>query len=150
MADDTDNFAAGVKRVQRVQRGIQGFAVQRAETLVEKQRVYPRFMADQVGERQRQGQADEEALAAGKGPCIAHRVRLPGIDHLQLQRIAGFALQQIAAVQAVKLVVGQPYQVIQRQALRKLTEFVALSGADKRVQPPPVFHFLGRAFHLQA
>ena len=62
VADDADNFAAGVKRVQRVQRGIQGFAVQRAETLVEKQRVYPRFMADQVGERQRQGQADEHML----------------------------------------------------------------------------------------
>ena len=150
VADDADNLAAGVERVQRIQRGIQGFAVQRAEALIEKQRVYPRFVTHQVGQRQRQREANEEALATGKGSRVAHRVRLPGIDHFQLQGVAGFALQQIAAVQAVKLVVGQPYQVIQRQALRKLTEFVALSGTDKRIQPSPVFHFLRSAFHLLA
>ena len=107
-------------------------------------------MAHQIGERQRQREAHEEALAAGQRPGVAHRVRLPGIDHFQLQGVAGFALQQIAAVQAVELMVGQPHQVIQRQALRKLTEFIALSGADKRVQPSPVFHFLRSAFHLLA
>ena len=41
VADDADNLAAGVERVQRIQRGIQGFAVQSAEALIEKQRVYP-------------------------------------------------------------------------------------------------------------
>ena len=71
-------------------------------------------MAHQIGKGQRQRQADQEALAARERAGIANRIRLPGIDHFQLQRVAGLALQQIAAVQTVKLLVSKPDEIVQR------------------------------------
>ena len=133
MADHADDFAAGVERIQRVQRGIERFAVERTEAFIEEQRVDARFMADQVGERQRQREADEEAFATGERAGIAHRVRLPGVNHLQFQRVADFTLQQIATMQATKLFVGEPHQIIQRQPLGEFTEFIPLFGANERI-----------------
>ena len=67
-------------------------------------------------------------LAAGQGTGIAQRVGLPGVHHLQLQRVAGFALQQVAPVQPAELKVGQINQMIERQPLREAAELVALSS----------------------
>ena len=138
MADHADGFPGGVQRIKRIQRGIQRFAVERAKPFIQEQRIDPCFVTHQIGKRQRQRQTDQEALAAGEGAGIAHRIRLPGIDHFQLQRVAGLTLQQVAPVQAVKLLVGEPDQIVQRQPLRKLTEFVAGAGTDKRVEISPV------------
>ena len=71
-------------------------------------------MTHQIGQRQRQRQADKETFTAGEGPRIAYRIRLPGINHLQLQCFAGLALELVAPVQAIELMVRQPDQVIQR------------------------------------
>ena len=84
MADHANGFTASVERIQRVQSGIQRFAVQRAEAFVEEQGVNSRFVADQIGQRQRQRQTHEEALAAGKRTRVTHRIGLPGINHFQL------------------------------------------------------------------
>ncbi len=149
MADDTNGFASGVERIERIQGGIQRFAVQRAETFVEEQGVNSRFVADQIGQRQRQRQTHEEALAAGKRTRVTHGIGLPGINHFQLQRFAGLALQQIATVQTGQLVVGKPDQIIQRQPLGKLAEFISLFRADQRVQIAPVFDLLCDVFNLE-
>ncbi len=70
------------------------------------------------------------------------------IDHLQLQRFAGFALQQIAPVQAVKLLVCQPDQIIQRQPPGEFAEPIAGAGADQRVEIAPVIRQLRRLCNL--
>ena len=44
VADHADGFAGGVQRVERIQRGIQRFAVQRAESFVEEQGIDPRLV----------------------------------------------------------------------------------------------------------
>lgn len=77
VADHANGFTGSIQAVQCVQRGIEGFGVQRAEAFVEEQRVDAGFVADQIGQRQRQRQADQEALAAGQGTGIAQRVGLP-------------------------------------------------------------------------
>ncbi|BAN98608.1 hypothetical protein E05_38420 [Plautia stali symbiont] len=82
MTDHADGFPAGVERIQR--------GVQRAKAFVE-QRFNARFMADQIGQRQRE--ADEEALAAGQRTRVARGIGLLGIDYLQLQFVADAALQ---------------------------------------------------------
>ncbi len=148
MADHADGLAAGIKRVEGVEGGIEGFAIQRAEPLVKEQRVDTCFMTHQIRERQCQRQADKEALSTGKRARIAYRVCLPGIDHLQLQRLAGFTLQQVAAVQAGELVIRQPDQVIQRQPLGKLTELIPLFRANQPIQVAPVCEQAGRLFNL--
>src|SRR5690606_29415889 len=64
MTDHADGLAAGIKVVQRIQRHLQRLAIQRAEALVEKQRIDAGLVADQIRQCQRQGQADQETLAA--------------------------------------------------------------------------------------
>ena len=51
MADHADGFSGGVQRVERIQRGIQRFAVERPEPFIEEQRVNARFVTDQIGKR---------------------------------------------------------------------------------------------------
>ena len=51
VADHADGFPGGVQRVERVQRGVQRFAVERAESLIQEQRVNARFVTDQIGKR---------------------------------------------------------------------------------------------------
>jgi hypothetical protein len=148
VADHADGFPGGVQRVERIQRGIQRFTVERAEPFIQEQGIDPRFMAHQIGKRQRQRQADQEALAARERAGIAYRIRLPGIDHFQLQRVAGLALQQITPVQTVKLLVSKPDEIIQRQPLSELTELVAGAGADQRVQITPVVRLARGLFNL--
>ncbi len=130
MADDADGFAAGVQGIQRVERDVQGFGVQRAKPFVQEQRVNACFMAHQIRERQRQRQADQEAFATGKRARVANRIGLPGIHHFQLQLFAEFALQHIAPVQPVELLVRQPHQVIEGQALGEFAEFIAFLRTD--------------------
>lgn len=77
-------------------------------------------------------------LAAGQGTGIAQRVGLPGVHHLQLQRVAGFALQQVAPVQPAELKVGQINQMIERQPLSEAAELVAFFRADQLVEVAPV------------
>lgn len=48
MANHTDGLPAGIQRVERIQRGVQRFAIKRAEAFVEEQRINARFMADQI------------------------------------------------------------------------------------------------------
>ena len=107
VADYADHLAAGVEGIQSVQRHLQGFAIEGAEAFVEKQRVDAGLVADQVRQRQRQGQADQEALAARQGLAVTGHVALPGIDHLQLQFATAAPGQLIAAMQALQLLVGQ-------------------------------------------
>ncbi|MOA18279.1 hypothetical protein D3C78_1385850 [compost metagenome] len=47
-------------------------------------------------------------------------------------------MQQIAPVQPSQLVIGQIHQVIERQPLGKLTEFIPFFGADKLIEIAPV------------
>jgi hypothetical protein len=61
VADDADHLAAGVQRVQGGQRHFQRVAVQRAKAFVQEQRVDRGLVADQIGQRQCQRQADQEA-----------------------------------------------------------------------------------------
>ncbi|MNI31369.1 hypothetical protein D3C73_852520 [compost metagenome] len=82
MADHADGFTGSIQAVERVHRGIQGFRIQRAKAFVEEQRVDTGLVADQIGQRQCQRQAHQEAFTAGQGAGIAQRVRLPGIHHL--------------------------------------------------------------------
>ena len=105
-------------------------------------------MAHQIGKGQRQRQAYQEALAARERAGIANCIRLPGIDHFQLQRVAGLALQQITSVQTVKLLVSKPDEIVQRQPLREFTELVAGAGADQRVQITPVVRLARGLFNL--
>ena len=114
MAYHADHLAAGIQGVERIQRSIERFAIERAEPFIKKQRIDARFVAHQIGQRQRQRQADKEAFTAGEGSGIAYRIRLPGINHFQLQCFAGLALKLVAPVQAIELMVRQPDQVIQR------------------------------------
>ncbi|CAH0279213.1 hypothetical protein SRABI106_03239 [Rahnella aquatilis] len=65
MADHADGFTRGIQAVERIQRGIQRVGIERTETFVEEQRVDTGFIADQIGQRQGQCQADQEAFAAG-------------------------------------------------------------------------------------
>ena len=64
VADDADHLAAGIQGVERVECHVQRFGVERSEAFVEEQRVDGGLVADQIGQRQRQSQADQEALAA--------------------------------------------------------------------------------------
>lgn len=48
VANHTDGLPAGIQRVERIQRGVQRFAIKRAEAFVEEQRINARFMADQI------------------------------------------------------------------------------------------------------
>ena len=138
MAYHADGFPGGIQRVERIQRGVQRLAVERAETFIQEQRIDSRFVAHQVRKCQRQRQTDEEAFAARKRAGIAYGIGLPGINHLQLQCVADFTLQKIAPVQAVKLLVSEPDQIIQRQTLGEFTELVAGAGAYQRIQITPV------------
>ncbi len=142
MADDADGFAAGVQRVKGIQRRIKRLGVQRAEALIQKQRIDAGFMAHQIRERQRQRETHQEAFAAGKRAGVAHRVRLPGVDDFQFQILTQLAFKQVAAMQARQLVIGEPYQIIQRQPLCELTEFIAFLRADQMVELAP---FVGLA-----
>ena len=90
-----------------------------------------------IGQRQCQRQADQEARRR-TGCGIAQRVGLPGAHHLQLQRVAGFALQQVAPVQPAELKVGQINQMIERQPLSEAAELVAFFRADQLVEVAPV------------
>ncbi|MNF63109.1 hypothetical protein D3C84_448020 [compost metagenome] len=83
-------------------------------------------MADQVGQRQGQGQADQEAFAAGQGLAVAGDVGLPGVHHFQLQLAALAPGQLVAAVQALQLQIGQVHQVVQGQALGELAVLGAI------------------------
>lgn len=53
MTNHANGFSAGVERIQRIKGGIQRFTVERAEAFIKEQRVNARFVADQIGERQR-------------------------------------------------------------------------------------------------
>ena len=64
VADDADHLAAVVEPVQRGECDLQRVGIERAEAFVEEQGVDGGLVADQVGQRQCQGQADEEGLAA--------------------------------------------------------------------------------------
>ncbi|MCY1345718.1 hypothetical protein D9M69_317830 [compost metagenome] len=94
-------------------------------------------MADQVGQRQGQGQADQEALAAGQRAAVAGDVGLPGVDHLQFQLAAAAPRQLVAAVQALQLAVGEVDQVIEGQALGELAVLGAIGRADQPVEALP-------------
>ena len=85
VADDADHLAAGVEGVERGEGGFEGVAVEGAEAFIEEERIDRGFVADQIGERQRQRQADEEALATGQGARVAGGVALPAVDDVQRQ-----------------------------------------------------------------
>ena len=65
VADDADHLAAGVEGIEGVEGDFQGVGVEGAEAFVEEQRVDAGLVADQVGEGEGEGQADQEAFAAG-------------------------------------------------------------------------------------
>ncbi|MNY56084.1 hypothetical protein D3C86_1921260 [compost metagenome] len=82
VADHADHLAAGIQAVEGVQGDFQGFAIEGAEAFVEEQRVDAGLVADQIGQRQRQRKAHQEAFTAGQGSSVAQCVRLPGVHHL--------------------------------------------------------------------
>ena len=98
-------------------------------------------MADQVGERQSQRQADQEAFAAGQRARIAGDLALPAVDDVQFQFAGRFSAQQVAAVQPGKVMVGEVQQMVERQALGEFTELAAAGRADQAVEPLPDIAF---------
>lgn len=75
VADDANHLAAGVQSVECIERNhLQRIGVKCPKAFVEKERVDGSFMADQVGERERQGETDEETLAAGERARVAGNV----------------------------------------------------------------------------
>ena len=69
-------------------------------------------MADQVGQGKRQRQTDQEAFAAGEGAGVAGDFALPAVDDVEFKFTGGFAAQQVAAVQAGEVCVGEVQQMI--------------------------------------
>ncbi|MNQ38340.1 hypothetical protein D3C85_519130 [compost metagenome] len=109
-------------------------------------------MADQIGQRQGQRQADQEAFAAGQGLGVAGDIGLPGVDHFQFQLAAAAPRQLVAAVQTLELLVGQVDQVIEGQALGELAVLGAVGRADQAVEllPEVVVDLLGGNLGEQA
>lgn len=107
MADDADHLAAGVQGVEGVEGDFQGVGVEGAEAFVEEERVDAGLVADQVGEGEGQRQADQEAFAAGKGARVAGDFALPAVDDVEFEFAAAFPAQQVAAVQAGEVAVGE-------------------------------------------
>jgi hypothetical protein len=85
----------------RASSAVSSVSLSRVPNLHPGRRVDTGLMAHQIRQRQRQRQAHQEALTAGKRASITYRIGLPGIDDFQLQRLADFAFEQIAPVQAV-------------------------------------------------
>ena len=109
-------------------------------------------MADQIRQRQGQGQADQKALPAGQGLGVARRIGLPGVEHFQFQLTTAAPRQLITAVQAFELLVGQIDQMIQGQALGEFAVLGTIGRADQAVEllPQVVFALLGLDLVKQA
>lgn len=61
LADNADHLAAGVERVEGIQREVQRVGVEGAEAFVEEERVDRGLVAEQIGQRQ----AEQETFASG-------------------------------------------------------------------------------------
>ena len=82
VGDDADHAAAGAQLLERGGDDVEGVGVEGAEALVEEDRLEPRRAAggqrrDLVGQREGEGEAGEERLAARQR---AGRPHLPGVD----------------------------------------------------------------------
>ena len=141
VADNADHLAAGVERIEGIEGDFQSVAIQRAKAFIEEKRIDGGLVADQIGERKGQRQADQKALATGQRARVAGDFALPAVDDVEFQFAGRFAAQQVAAVQLGQMTIGEQEQVVERQALGELAELVTLGRTDQAVEALPYLGF---------
>ncbi len=141
--DDADVFAVRAQLAQGFQRAVQGFFVQRAEAFVEKECVYLHVFAAHLGKSQREGEADDEAFAAGEVFGAAGFAALVVVDDVEFERACRVGGEQVAVAQLYQLAVCLGDDAGKCQALCVVAVFFAVRRADEFVQVLPAPGFGG-------
>ncbi len=92
MANHTDGLPAGIQRVERIQRGVQRFAIKRTEARRGTKNQCA-FMADQIADNASASAADQKLCRLITFAYRARRRPRCVSTTFQFQRVAGFALQ---------------------------------------------------------
>ncbi len=126
----------GLQVVQGIHRQLQGFRVEAAEAFVDEQRLDAQLARCHRGQAERQGQGNQEGLAAGERIHRAQFVAHLGVHHQQAQ-FAAAALQAVAPRQLAQLHVAVLHQQVEVVALGDAAELVAAGRTDQFVQAAP-------------
>jgi len=129
--NDTDQLALLLQARESFQGGFEGFLIQSAESFIKEQRIHPDILAGHVGQTQRQGKADNKALAAGKilrGPNFSGLVV---VDHVKFQGLSVIADQQVAVGHFLQLPVGMTNHHFECQTLGKIAVLLTVCWADQ-------------------
>ncbi len=143
MGDDADELSVPPEAGQRLQSRFECLFVKGSKSFIEKKGINTHVPAGHL--RKGQGQADEEAFAAGE---VFRGADLPGlvvVDHIQFQRLPDVSDEKIAVRHLAELPVGVRDHHLESQPLGEIAEFLAVRRADQLMQriPAQTFLFLG-------
>lgn len=147
VGDHADAAAQGLQAVERLHGQGQGLRVEAAEPFIDEQRFDGQFAGGHGGQSQRQGQRDEEGLAAGERVHRATLVAHVMIDHQQAQ-LAAAAHQAVAAAEPLQVSVGMFQQLLQVVGLGDASEDLAIGGADQLADAAPAAIFVACCLEL--
>ena len=136
---------------QQIERAVQRFLVEGAETFVQQHIAETRVLTDRAHFRQteRERQTDLETFASGKIACRADHVVTVMVDHVQFQRIVPAVQQREMAFQRFRTaLIGQCDEFAERVPLRDGGESFAGAGAETVVQIFPVVAVLPEFFRF--
>lgn len=155
MRNDADEFAFLVEGGKSTEGGFQGFFIEGAEALVEEERIDAGGVARHFREAEGEGEAGEEAFAAGEVFGGTDFVGLEVVDDIEFERVTGGADERVAGGHLVELLVGENDHFFEGEPLGKITEFIAVGRTDETVQLLPTGGFLflrfgGNDFGLDA
>ena len=104
-------------------------------------------MARHLREAKGEGEADDEAFAAGEVFGRAHGASLVVVEHLQFQGLPWVVHQEVAVAEFAQLAIGVGDHDFKVQALREVAEFFAITRANERVEFVPAFLNLPLLLH---